>query len=332
MTLAIGKMQGQDIQFSQFYNAVQYQNPAFAGSTHYFRYTANQRIQWPNIESKYITSLFAADMYISKKRLGLGGLILRDWQANTNIISNEFQIQASEEISLTNKATLRLGVQSGIVNRSINYTDFRFTQDFDNNGYKGNTYGDISTTRINYFDLSAGILYYNTNTWLGIALHHITRPTQTFFSNDSRLPIKLSVTSGYKFVFDKLKKKQEGRFRHFHNPEISLSPVVHYKHQGQFDQLDIGATYQYHELILGIWYRGIPLKKYRKHIHNNESVIVSIGYIVDNLRFAYSYDMVISKLSGNANPRGAHELSLTMLFPYPRNKPKPMKILPCPSF
>lgn len=322
----------QDVQFSQFYNAIQYQNPAFAGSAHDFRFTAHQRLQWPGLDSKYTTSLFAADVFLPKTGSGVGAMFFRDWQSSPTIVSNEFHLQLSQEVRINDNSFLRMGVQPGIVSRTFNYTDFRFTQDYTSNGYQGNTYTDLPTNKSSYFDLSAGLVYYTSHFWSGVALGHILEPRQSLYENTARLPLKLSVTAGYKYVFDKLVEKQKGKPNHHHISEISLSPAMHYKHQGQFDQFDIGAAFQYHELILGLWYRGIPFKKYQTTIQNNESAVVSLGYIFGNVRCTYSYDAVVSKLSGNANPKGAHELNLTMLLPYPKKGPKPMKTLPCPSF
>jgi type IX secretion system PorP/SprF family membrane protein len=325
-------VEAQDVQFSQFYNAIQYQNPAFAGSAHDFRFTTQQRLQWPNLDSKYITSMFAADAFIPKRSMGVGALFFRDWQSNPTIVTNEFHFQISQEVRISNQSFLRMGIQPGIVNRSFNYNDFHFTQDFNNNGYQGNTYTDLPTNKSNYFDLAAGLLYYTSHFWSGLAVHHILEPKQSLYGNNAQLPYKLSFTAGYKYTFDKLIEKQKDKPGHHHISEISISPTMHYKHQGQFDQLDIGAAYQYHEIILGVWYRGIPFKKYKTSIHNNESAVFSFGYIFDNIRFTYSYDAVVSKLAGNANPRGAHELNITMLLPAPKNDSKPMKTLPCPSF
>lgn len=325
-------VEAQDVQFSQFYNAIQYQNPAFAGSAHDFRFTTQQRLQWPSLDSKYTTSLFAADMFIPKNGMGLGAMFFRDWQSSPTIVSNEFHLQLSQEIRLNDKSFLRMGIQPGLVSRTFNYTDFHFTQDYNNNGYQGNTYTDLPTNKSSYFDLAAGLVYYTSHFWSGVALNHILQPNQSVYASTARLPYKLSFTAGYKYVFDKLVEKQKDRPGHHHISEISLSPTAHYKHQGQFDQFDIGAAFQYHELILGGWYRGIPLKKYQSTIQNNESMVLSLGYIFDNLRCTYSYDAVVSKLSGNANPRGAHELNITLLLPNPKSGPRPMKTLPCPSF
>src|SRR4051794_24613757 len=74
----------QDIQFSQFYANVLYMNPAFAGSAHLSRAIFHQRIQWPTLDAKYITSSISFDHYFEKARSGVGVIVLKDWQgANT---------------------------------------------------------------------------------------------------------------------------------------------------------------------------------------------------------------------------------------------------------
>ncbi|MEJ0030308.1 MAG: type IX secretion system membrane protein PorP/SprF [Bacteroidota bacterium] len=47
----------QDAQFSQFYAAPLYLNPAFAGSTNQGRVGMNYRNQWPGIDANFTTNL-----------------------------------------------------------------------------------------------------------------------------------------------------------------------------------------------------------------------------------------------------------------------------------
>src|SRR6185369_13160362 len=68
----------QDPQFSQFYAAPLYLNPAFAGSTNQGRIGGNYRNQWPSIDANYTTMSFFADFYLEDYKSGVGMLINRD--------------------------------------------------------------------------------------------------------------------------------------------------------------------------------------------------------------------------------------------------------------
>ena len=114
-----------------------------------------------------------------------------------------------------------------------------------------------------------------------------------------------------------------------------LFPVLNYKSQKKHDQYEVGLYAIYDVLMAGLYYRGIPFKKYEPNLQNNEAVIILVGYNYHNhLHISYSYDLVVSKLAGNT--KGAHEIniSLTPLIPYKnqKKKGKASKHLPCPVF
>ena len=68
----------QDPQFSQFYAAPLYLNPAFAGSTGQARVGINYRDQWPAIDANFTTFSAYGDFYIEDKNSGLGFIINHD--------------------------------------------------------------------------------------------------------------------------------------------------------------------------------------------------------------------------------------------------------------
>src|SRR5688500_10120908 len=73
-----GTANAQDPQFSQFYAAPLYLNPAFAGSTNQARAGINYRNQWPAIDANFTTMSFFADYFIEDKNSDVGLLVTRD--------------------------------------------------------------------------------------------------------------------------------------------------------------------------------------------------------------------------------------------------------------
>src|SRR6201990_792280 len=69
----------QDPQFSQFYAAPLYLNPAFAGSTNQARIGLNYRNQWPAIDANFTTFSAFADFYLEDYNSGVGVIINRDY-------------------------------------------------------------------------------------------------------------------------------------------------------------------------------------------------------------------------------------------------------------
>src|SRR6267154_6308565 len=72
------RVTAQDAQFSQFYAAPLYLNPAFAGATGQARVGLNYRNQWPAIDANFNTISAYADFYIEEKNSGVGVIITKD--------------------------------------------------------------------------------------------------------------------------------------------------------------------------------------------------------------------------------------------------------------
>jgi type IX secretion system PorP/SprF family membrane protein len=323
----------QDIQFSQFYAVPLYQNPAFAGSAHAPRFMIHNRLQWPGINSsatsaslsRYTTSLVSADHFWAKYRSGAGLMIFKDWQAGSMLASTEIAAQYAYEIPVSNAVTIRPGLQASYVTRSVDYSKLRFPENFDDqNGFDGTFQGGNAQRR--YFDVSSGAVLYTNQLWAGLSVHHINQPNQSLLGGEDRLPMKIAVTGGYKIYL------RRPRYLAYLDDvkEVSLTPTVHYKMQGKADQTDLGVYLIYEQLMAGLWYRGIPFKKYIRSVQNNESMVMLLGWKYSNWSVSYSYDITLSTLA-SVRTGGAHELNLTYVHSQ-HKKYKPMKRLPCPSF
>ena len=88
-------------------------------------------------------------------------------------------------------------------------------------------------------------------------------------------------------------------------------------------------------IIFGMWYRGLPFKKFNE-LSNNESVVMLVGFVKkakdDVLHLGYSYDYTISELGAGSG--GAHEVSISYAWSTrdPRKPPKHVMQIPCPDF
>ena len=318
----------QDIQFSQYYQAPMYLNPAFAGSAHHHRIISHNRLQWPHADAKYTTIQASYDTYFNHYRSGIGFMATSDKQGGNSISSTDFQAIYSYELHLHEKYTFRFGLQGGFIRRNVDVTDRVFPNQTTSDGYNtslSSGEGLINVSK-NMLDISAGGVFYSDRLWLGLAAHHINTPNQSYIGEVSRYPAKFSVMGGYKIPLS-----------HAHHAffedvkEISLTPTFLYKAQGKSDQLDIGTYLTYDQLLIGTWYRGIPFKKYDSNVSNNESIIGFIGWHFEHFSVGYSYDYILSALR-QARPWGAHELNLTVVLYKEHKGAKPMKKLPCPTF
>jgi type IX secretion system PorP/SprF family membrane protein len=322
----------QDPQFSQFYANPLYLNPALAGGALAPRVTMSYRNQWPSLSANFVTTTFGGDIFLPNYNSGLGLLVTMDSQGIGNLKSTDVALQYAYQIHLNEVTSLRLGIQGGFANRSLDYYNLTFGDQLTNNGSTGVNTGDplaFAGPNVSYADFGTGMMLYSDWYWAGLSLHHINRPNQAFSVEEARLPMKASFQAGLKIPF--------GGITYLGNEidkEKSISPAIMYKKQGKYDQLDAGLYVTLEPLVLGAWYRGIPFKKYDLGINNHESFILLAGFRQDKFSIGYSYDFTISTLGAASG--GAHEISLAYIFPASdpkqRRTRKSKQQLSCPKF
>ena len=337
--------QAQDPQYSQFYAAPLYLNPAFTGSAMAPRVNFNHRNQWPSLSANFVTSSLSADIYIDKFNSGVGILMTTDRQF-TNLTTTDIGATYSYHLKLSDGLSANLGMQGSYVTRGINFADYTFGDQiasYISSGYSAFPKfssdnilqgGANTTPQLKYLDFSTGAVVYAEQFWIGASLHHLNQPTQSFNDKDIRLPMKIGIQAGYRIpLADYMIGNNLGDAI---EREKSITPVIHYKRQGASDQLDVGAYLTYSPMVLGLWYRGIPLKTYTKDdvsIISHDAAVILIGYRQDNFSIGYSYDATISRLGSTG---GAHEISLSYVFTdwiEPRKHGRPRKgELKCPKF
>ncbi|MDH4462371.1 MAG: type IX secretion system membrane protein PorP/SprF [Flectobacillus sp.] len=330
--------EAQDPQLSQFYAAPLYLNPAFAGSAMAPRVNFTHRNQWPSLSANFVTSSLSADMHLSKLNSGVGILFTSDRQFS-NFTTMDIGAVYSYHLKLSDNLSAQMGVQGTYETRGLNYSEYTFgdqiKQYLQGLGY-GSTTDPIGTgsPQLRYWDFSTGGIIYSEQFWVGVSVHHLNRPNQSFSNQDARLPMKFGLQAGFRIpIADyELGNNLGGNI----DREKSITPVIHYKHQGTADQLDVGAYLTYSPLVFGAWYRGLPIKNYSNGsgtIINHDAAVLLLGYRQDNFSIGYSYDATISALSGTG---GAHELTLSYTFTdwidnSPRNRKRKGE-LKCPKF
>lgn len=331
-----GNAKAQDPQFSQFYAAPLYLNPALAGATNQARVGINYRNQWPAIDANFTTMSFFADYFIEDKNSGVGLLVTRDREGLAGLRSMSLALQYAYELQLTDFLGFRPGVQFALYNRDVNFDRLTFGDQFDpaTGEFIDQPSAETFSTNFSktFFDISFGGVFFTRAAWLGVAANHLNRPNQSIIDERSLLPVKLSFHGGFKFF---MKPGVIGSGVYARNAERSIAPAIQYRHQGDFDQMDLGLYFTFEPLVLGTWYRGVPFKNIDGFV-NNESIVLLLGFTQigakDAINIGYSFDYTISKLGPGSG--GAHEFSLVYTWPMrnPRKPPKEKLIIPCPDF
>jgi len=327
LAVAWTEVLGQDPQFSQYYAAPLYLNPAFAGTGAGHRFVANYRNQWPNIDNGFVTYAFSYDYNLQDLKSGVGFIAMTDRAGSASLSSTTLGFVYSYKVQLSNKWIMTPGLYFGYGHRDIDMNRLVFGDQlqFTNDGQvptSDPTFGSLGSSA--YFDFGAGFLVYNSKFWLGFSSYHINEPNRSLLGDESAIPMKTSFHGGVKLPLQStLFAKEKIAY---------IAPSFVYKSQGRFDQLDIGLHFLYQPVMVGLWYRGIPLKQNVADNISQDAVALILGLQFSNFEFGYSYDFTISELGPSSS--GAHELSLKYdleIITSSKTK-KPSKFIPCPTF
>lgn len=312
----------QDMHFTQFYSSSLYLNPAFSGADVCSRITLTYRNQWPGVSKTYRTYLFSADHYFNEKNIGAGILFGSDVAGSGNLKTTVINVPVAYEAKLTKKLYVRFGAQPGMIIRSIDFNKLMFGDQI----ARGGDVSSVETPTITrtFFDAGAGILFYSKKYWGGFSAYHLNRPNQSIIvDGEGKLPMKFSFHGGAKFVLNSEEVDVDKR--------KYVSPAFNYRHENNFDQLDVGLYWSKSVMNFGVWYRGIPfIKSYAPGYANNDAIAVIVGVKSERFNFGYSYDLTISRLISAS--RGAHEITISYQLCKVKKKKKVRMLTPCPKF
>lgn len=322
--LTVFRLVAQDPQFSQFYAATTYLCPSFAGSTDGSRAILNYRNQWPSIPGAFVTTAMSVDHYFPKVKSGVGIIFMNDKAGTGNLKNINFGIQYAYNLSINRYLSVRPALQMMYSQRSIDYGKLIFGDQLSFNNISQSSNLEIPTIdKIGYIDFSTSILVFSEKIWGGIAVDHLLEPNQSLTGSNSKVPLKTSVFGGTKLFL----KKSAGLYE-----EEYINVTFIYKHQDKFDQLDIGGYWFKKPLLLGLWYRGIPLvKSYKPEYINQDAFSIMAGIKFKQLIAGYSYDFTISRLRSSTG--GSHEFSIIYEFNQDQHLVKKRKkiVVACPK-
>lgn len=339
-SLIFVEIKAQDPQFSQFYAAPLYHNPAFAGATQKGRMIGNFRSQWGGT---YITSSFSTDNFIRKYNSGVGFIATIDRQGTAGLYSLYTSANYAYEVSLSSHWVARGGLAIGIINRGFNRDKILLGDrlQLDGNlGPQSDAITGLQTSPVLKFDISSGFLIYSKYFWFGGSAMHMTRPNLNLNNqlnlaadertlDDARLPIFFNLMTGFKIP---LEKRLYGSNYGNKYVEKTITPTIIYKQQGYLiRQMDIGAYVTIKPLVFGLYYRDIPfMRDNTRGAFNRDALIFLLGFKHDYISAGYSFDLNISKLAGSAG--NTHELSFSYEFDNPKRKRRKQPPIPCPKF
>lgn len=314
----------QDPEFSQFFAAPLYLNPAMAGISYGPRVNLIYRNQWPAIDKGFVTYAASYDMHIDAIGGGLGVLFFGDRIANGLLNTYSIKLMYAYQFKLSKKFGIKAGIEGGYTHRRIDWARLTFSDQIDPIFGFDNAFNVPNPTferppddfTSSYADFGVGFVAFSPKVFGGMAVKHITKPKDSFTgSDDSEVPIRIDLHAGGDIDLAPANRKKN----------ISLSPNILFAQQSSFTQLNAGTYVNIQMIYTGLWYRAT--------FGNPDAVIALLGLRMGYVNVAYSYDFTISELRSASG--GAHEVSFSFNLGGEDSSLNPKKKqgrLNCPSF
>ena len=333
--LAYLSLQAQDPRFAQFYAAPDQLNPALTGVYEgQFRFIANYRDQWASVlnDVPFRTLSTHLDGKINIGRndylsIGLNGL--RDIAGDSKYIqtSGSASLSYMKYLGGSSKRDYYLvaGAQAGVGQRSIDFGNLWFSEQFDQENLAINTNlpsGESARPQSDaYPDFSAGLLWYmimgDHSFYVGGSMFHINTPNISLYEGQQ----------------DRLHERYVGHLggELSMNNNLSLLPAAAVFLQGPSTDINVGANFRYSStgedlaMRIGGW---AHLSNKLENEIGLEAFTVTAMLEMTTWMLGLSYDINVSDLTPASNARGAFEASFTYIIAEQSRKTK----VNCPKF
>ena len=268
-------------------------NPGFCGTKRLIDFRINYRNQWTGYDGAPKTYILSLHSRLMKGKVGVGGFLFKDDIGPFRNFNTGFALAYHLKFP---DSELSIGLQGNYISQSFIGTEITLhnQQDLAINQY--------ITDKVNNFDGSFGIVYYNDRFHIGIAANNVASSPFEFYNLDT------------------LKK---GRFKNA--PHYNLSAGYNFAES---------VDYVFENSILAVYVPGVPFSfdyTLRLHIKKqimggvsfrvNDAIALHLGCTIkEDFQFLYSYDIVTSPL--RSYQKGTHEIKLVFSSFLGTNKKK----------
>lgn len=332
LTVTLGlslSSKAQDIHFSQYNENPSLINPALTGAYYVMRASVVYRDQWASVTTPYRTfgasyemkfrasewekqDPFKTKLYKKAYNRLAGGLSFYSDKAGDGQMSTNYgTVSLATFIKTGANSSISLGLQGGIIQKSVNYSKFIFSNQYDGTTYDTNLPSGEPTGTRSFVspDINAGLLWYygreetsigeNNHIYgdVGFSMIHINKPKQKFLPND----------------YDRLYTKHiiHGKLLiGLPHSNVSLAPSIVAQFQGPQREIMAGMLIKY-SIKNDTKYTGFIKKSYfgiGGYYRAQDAVIANVLLEMGHYAFGVSYDINVSGLTKVSTLRGGPEI------------------------
>lgn len=312
------KVIAQDFHLSHYDANPIYLNPALTGMHFDLDWKYRAVVNYREQGGKYLggsNTTFAAslDKPINNK-FSIGEFIVNDRTVNGSFNTFNFMLSTAyriihEAANGIDKHNLSVGLQAGILQKSVYPADFVYDAQYTSSsldGFDKNLPNNESFRKESYFrfDANLGVFYKCIDAskkyfpYGGFAVYHITQANKSFFGETYKTPIRYALHGGCENII---------------GPGIKIQSQLLYMNQAKANELNLQVLGYYkvegtdYEPLLGLAWR------------NKDAIILHLGLKQKNNIYRLSYDINTSYLKSYSNGRGGFEVSV-LIAPFGKKK------------
>jgi type IX secretion system PorP/SprF family membrane protein len=321
----------QDLHFSQFNENPSLVNPALTGASYVMRTSVVYKDQWRSVTVPYKTYGASFDMKFkasswdkvdpyktrtfkrSFNKLSGGLAFYSDKAGDGNMGTNQVNLSLASFIKTGDNSALSLGLQGSAVQKTVDYSKFIFSNQFNGTGYDATLANNekFGTQSFVYPDVAGGVLWMYSrdessigeNNQLkadvGVGMFHINKPKQKWLlGTDEKLFSKYIIHAKVLYGIP--------------HSNVGLAPSIIYEMQGPTKEIIGGLMIKYYvkddskytgyikrsSVGLGVYYRA------------KDAIIVNALIEMGQYAIGFSYDINTSTLTKVSTLRGGPEIVL----------------------
>ncbi|MFW0738012.1 PorP/SprF family type IX secretion system membrane protein [Flavobacterium sp. T12S277] len=308
MCCFFSETRAQDPIFTQYFLIPETLNPGFSGFMETTYAGIIHREQWPDLDLKIDTDYAFVNTWNENISSGYGLSVLNHRQNLNHYTYTQINANYAYKVELNDTWSFRPAIEAGFGLKSFAFQNLLLG---DQINIQTGTINPASidpilkNDKINFFDVSAGMVFNTESLWISLAMKHLNRPGISFATDgNARLDSFFSLSTGYKFL---LADYVDVLFLPY---ETTMLVTSNYMQQGRYNRFDIGVSILFEKIYFGATAATNPSKN-----NAGNQLLTSLnlftGLQYKNLKLGVSYDLNTSKIGRTG---GVYEVLLTYQF------------------